>query len=214
MKIKYLLCCAAVLLSGCGKDYSRVIRLTEDSLQGYYVIETIQWQGNPIDLEGDGTANTDLMKEFEGLPNTKDMSFFKTVVDPRFYERDGYCSSCFDVPLQGLTYSYSYAKDHPDQPYAERYLLGADFNVMVKFTIEESSGQVNWLHYDSTGRKSDGMKRTDYTDLYELGNGDVIDYGEGRMTLRIDCSYYDYSTKSKVHGPEIITFSRISSVVL
>ena len=82
------------------------------------------------------------------------------------------------------------------------------FNVFIKFTIDESSGQVNRLHYDSTGRKPDGMKDTDYTDLYELGNGDVIDYGVGSMTLRIvltapyskSCCTY-YSTSKKATGP-------------
>lgn len=193
------------LLSSCSKEDRSLVQAT-DSVRGKYAIVSMQWEGDPIDLDGDGKCHTDLMTEFSVFDNALSIFAHPVYIYPAdAFDRE--CSIQLEIPMQMLKY---------DKVTAEYSLLndlcGGNLYVFFAYTVHKDG----FLSYSTLNDRLNNdlywegdweIDNVDY--LYTQGDS-VLSLKDGVLSVRIIGAYYDFLTEKLVTGPVDLVYERVS----
>ena len=195
-------------MGSCSKEDRTLTQIT-DSVRGKYTFVSMRWEGNPIDLDGDGKCHTDLMTEFSAFVNAKPVFAIPACVYPaNAYDQE--CSIQLEIPMQMLKYDkvaeeYSLLND----------LCGGNQYVFFAYTVNKDGSlcfsTLNDRIDDHLYRDDDWeIDNVDY--LYTRGDS-VLSLKDGVLSVRIIGAYYDFLTKKFVTGPVDLVYERVSFAV-
>jgi hypothetical protein len=138
MKIRLLFFIALICLS-CTPDRQRILDRAIQEYKGRYEYLNLEWMGEPVDLNDDGSANKDLFKEFD-----LSARLFKAHIDIfAIGIRENYLF--LTVPIQYIeTEEYGNSRDHNDQ-------IGVSLTAYI--SIDSKTGALSF-------RKGQSIKET------------------------------------------------------
>ena len=166
---------ALAALTSCVKeewkqDLSDEAREIMDRVVGKYVIEEMNWDGNPVDLNGDGTAEPDIADELTGRANA--------TVDRINNEwnngHDGQMNFHINV------------NEYPQKAWSRWSMI----YVRLEFDVR----------YGEFDPDLDYLNRHASSDSYRLENFDIQLLDGERFVLSADTMVYDYLSQGAVEG--------------
>lgn len=191
MRIKTFLNLTLLLsLLSCNKESEQdLISRMNNNIAGNYKYESISWSGPAIDFNGDGKADTDMIKEYAGMDNCENLLKSKNSgVVARLYKLNSATSIFISVPMQILYYE----KD-TEQYRSGSGGLGGVEQTSVQYLLYKS-GDISFDY-------SDSFKTKDSDDRVDLvKGGKILSLADGVMKFTAECSFYDHLTKSVVSG--------------
>lgn len=213
MKKIVLLSAFLILSAGCGKEERKMVEKMQsyhDAVHGRYELVSAQCLGEAVDLDGDGTASTDLYAEFSSLAETS----FSGVNMERDVMRSGADSEFGSVP--------GTSQLPPERMRKGKITLFLPFQGISEWTINgEPRYNFHMYFYSYTMYyevSDDGVyavepfspdwENRDNLDLRHVNDGVVTVTGPGRIQLDLDCMFYDRSAEKIVTAPVCFSFVR------
>lgn len=198
----YILIFALFSLLSCSEDNNDTKEKVRMDLwrtyHGTYKYSSIVFDGPEIDLDNNGTKHNDLTKElhFDGVEDEEHyFYFYSSGIDAMYYsatdEHRLYCIATIQFPFQPLVYNgHSYEIDR-------KFSLCGTLDAVIwidvrtgKFYIPETFGIV----YPYEGRDFDRF----VIPSLQIGTDLMIE--EGKISFKMKCSFYDFSSSSFVRG--------------
>ena len=166
---------ALAALTSCVKeewkqDLSDEAREIMDRVVGKYVIEEMNWDGNPVDLNGDGTAEPEIADELTGRASA--------TVDRIDNEWD----NSHDGQMNFLIN----ANEYPQETWSRWNMIHVTLEFAVKFG--EFDPDLDYLNRHAS------------SDSYRLENFDIQLLDGERFVLSADTMVYDYLSQGAVEG--------------
>ena len=166
---------ALAALTSCVKeewkqDLSDEAREIMDRVVGKYVIEEMNWDGNPVDLNGDGTAEPEIADELTGRASA--------TVDRINNEWD----NSHDGQMNFLIN----ANEYPQETWSRWNMIHVTLEFAVKFG--EFDPDLDYLNRHAS------------SDSYRLENFDIQLLDGERFVLSADTMVYDYLSQGAVEG--------------
>lgn len=194
-----------ILTISCSKEDNLLEQVT-DSVRGKYTCVSMIWNGEPIDLDGDGVCHTNLMYEFSSFENSR-----LTLGRPaRIYPVNAYEKECpitLEIPMQAIRYEKA-----TEQYELLNDLLGDACYMHFSYTVHDD-GSLSFLTSNDQmdiNRYREGDWEIDYVDyLYTQGDC-VLSLNDGILSVRIIGAYYDFQTEKLVTGPVDLVYERVS----
>ncbi|MGN1233144.1 MAG: hypothetical protein ACI4UJ_06800 [Candidatus Cryptobacteroides sp.] len=182
----YILTALAALTSCVKEEWKQDLcdeaRAILDRVVGIYVVEEMGWDGNPVDLNGDGTAEPNIADELTDRA--------RATVDRYYYDN-------WDKNYDGVMKLLLNVNEFPQKQAWSRWSLkSATLRFMVKF--REFEPELSDLNEQRS------------TDSYRLENFDIQLLDGERFVLSADTMVYDYLTQGAVNGRMSWTFKCIS----
>ena len=173
-----------------------------DSVRGVYEIVSMTWQGEPVDLDDDGQAGTDVLKELMALPSLAGIQMPHATFEYEWEGKGGFRQQSVRVwlPLQWLELDYD-KENYVHDALKGRY-WAFDGTYSIDCTSEEIISFHSWT-MDSYG------ERLRYPDAYEIGSAaewTQTDYG--RMRLKVRYAFHDHIRDGIVKDYVVIDFVR------
>lgn len=203
MRKVYWLLLALPLLAGCKIKYERPMteaaQLTADRICGVYRLVDATWDGEPLDLDGDGEAQTPFLRELlegEYLGFQYHNEDIDVVVSPVYSSQLGSSSSFLFFYGE---YSASYFRDGIPLYKSER--ITCEYKV-----LEDGSAEVK----ARTSYLDDYVSREDYFDLRDIEFTWDKD-GDGDFLLSATTGYYNHLTQQHTVGRETFRYHCIST---
>lgn len=194
-----------LLAAGCAKpDHSMdVLNGVCDGLRGKYLTKSITFYGAPVDINGDGECNTDLLKEFRSLSNSMTaIKAFQRIYPARDYDMESTIN--LEIPIQSVSY------DKRTDTYSTAF-SGLGMFVTFSYSVGRDGAVTFGVHNDKDSDLwSEGEH--DITNLdNKLTHGNrIVSLGNGILVAIVNCVYYDHSTGVLVHGQTEFTYERVS----
>ncbi len=191
--------------ASCGKpDNKALLRETCDGLMGKYLCSSITFLGNPIDINGDGAANTDLIEEFKNLGNP----MIAVNAYQRVYPASDYGEKVginLEIPLQHVNFYKHENRYIPN-------INASSMHVKFSYSVDESGTVTFNVHNDENSKlwkeDDDEIERVDNMDTKGVY---ITRLKDGVLVAIIDCAYYDYSTEMYLKGPVEFVYERVAS---
>ena len=166
---------ALAALTSCVKeeweqDLSDEAREIMDRVVGKYVIEEMNWDGNPVDLNGDGTAEPDIADELTGRASA--------TVDRIYNEWD----NSHDGQMNFLIN----VNEYPQETWSRWNMIHVTLEFAVRFG--EFDPDLDYLNRHASSNS------------YRLENFDIQLLDGERFVLSADTMVYDYLSQGAVEG--------------
>ena len=166
---------ALAALTSCVKeeweqDLSDEAREIMDRVVGKYVIEEMNWDGNPVDLNGDGTAEPEIADELTGRASA--------MVDRIDNE--------WDNSHDGQMNFHINVNEYPQKAWSRWSMI----YVRLEFDVR----------YGEFDPDLDYLNRHASSDSYRLENFDIQLLDGERFVLSADTMVYDYLSQGAVEG--------------
>lgn len=194
-----------VLSISCSKEDYLLEQVT-DSVRGKYTCVSMIWNGEPIDLDGDGTCQTNLMNEFSTFENAQ-LALARPV---RVYPVDAYDKECpftLEIPTQAIRY-----KKATEEYVLLNSLFGDAIYIYFSYAVH-NDGSLSYSTLNDqmdSSRYREGDWEIDNVDyLYTQGDC-VLSLKDGVLSVRIIGVYYDFLTEKLVTGPVDLVYERVS----
>ncbi len=213
MKKIVLLSAFLILSAGCGKEERRMVEKMQsyhDAVHGRYELVSAQCLGEAVDLDGDGTASTDLYAEFSSLAETS----FSGVDMERDVLRSVVSSEFGSVPGTSQLPPHMMRKGKitlflPFQGISEWTINGEPrYNFHMYFYSYTMYYEVSDDGAYAVEPFSPDWENRDNLDLRHVNDGVVTVTGPGRIQLDLDCMFYDRSAEKIVTAPVCFSFVR------
>lgn len=195
----------AILLNSCSKEDNKLEQIS-DSLQGTYRCISMDWKGNPIDLDGDGNQNANFYEEFSSFANAVSAFASPVRIEPVSKYNQEYPIQLY-IPMQFLKYN------KVSKEYSLRYGLAGNTNyVFFSFTVEYDGSLTFSTRNDRIDNNMyrDGQWDTEGVDYPTTCAHHVLYFKEGTFAVRIIGTYYDFASQQLVTGPVDLTYERVS----
>lgn len=204
---KFLLIILLFMLCACSKE-DKLIEQISDSLQGEYKCVSMTWCGSAIDMDGDGTPNTDLIKEFSSYENASPAIKSSAYLYPiNKYNQANRLS--LSIPMQYIKFnkvSRQYSLMNGE--------LGGRNYVVFSFAVHED-GSISFFAINEN--PDDGFNvfwendsEIEGLDYRSTCAHHVLYFKEGTFAVRIIGTYYDFASQQLVTGPVDLTYERVS----
>ena len=166
---------ALVALTSCVKeewkqDLSDEAREIVDRVVGKYVIEEMNWDGNPVDLNGDGKAEPDIADELTGRASAT----VDRIDNEWDNSHDGQMNFLINV------------NEYPQETWSRWNMI----HVTLEFAVR----------FGEFGPDLDYLNRHASSDSYRLENFDIQLLDGERFVLSADTMVYDYLSQGAVEG--------------
>ena len=166
---------ALAALTSCVKeewkqDLSDEAREIMDRVVGKYVIEEMNWDGNPVDLNGDGKAEPDIADELTGRASAT----VDRIDNEWDNSHDGQMNFLINV------------NEYPQETWSRWNMIHVTLEFAVKFG--EFDPDLDYLNRHAS------------SDSYRLENFDIQLLDGERFVLSADTMVYDYLSQGAVEG--------------
>ena len=166
---------ALVALTSCVKeewkqDLSDEAREIMDRVVGKYVIEEMNWDGNPVDLNGDGKADPDIADELTGRASAT----VDRIDNEWDNSHDGQMNFLINV------------NEYPQETWSRWNMIHVTLEFAVRFG--EFDPDLDYLNRHAS------------SDRYRLENFDIQLLDGERFVLSADTMVYDYLSQGAVEG--------------
>lgn len=166
---------ALAALTSCVKeewkqDLSDEAREIMDRVVGKYVIEEMNWDGNPVDLNGDGTAEPDIADELTDRASA--------TVDRIYNEWDNSHVGQMNFLIN--------VNEYPQETWSRWSMIHVTLEFAVRFG--EFDPDLDYLNRHAS------------SDSYRLENFDIQLLDGERFVLSADTMVYDYLSQGAVEG--------------
>ena len=166
---------ALAALTSCVKeeweqDLSDEAREIMDRVVGKYVIEEMNWDGNPVDLNGDGTAEPEIADELTGRASAT----VDRIDNEWDNSHDGQMNFLINV------------NEYPQETWSRWNMIHVTLEVAVRFG--EFDPDLDYLNRHAS------------SDSYRLENFDIQLLDGERFVLSADTMVYDYLSQGAVEG--------------
>ena len=166
---------ALVALTSCVKeewkqDLSDEAREIMDRVVGKYVIEEMNWDGNPVDLNGDGKAEPDIADELTGRASAT----VARIDNEWDNSHDGQMNFLINV------------NEYPQETWSRWNMIHVTLEFAVRFG--EFDPDLDYLNRHAS------------SDRYRLENFDIQLLDGERFVLSADTMVYDYLSQGAVEG--------------
>ena len=166
---------ALVALTSCVKeewkqDLSDEAREIMDRVVGKYVIEEMNWDGNPVDLNGDGKADPDIADELTGRASAT----VDRIDNEWDNSHDGQMNFLINV------------NEYPQETWSRWNMIHVTLEFAVRFG--EFDPDLDYLNRHAS------------SDSYRLENFDIQLLDGERFVLSADTMVYDYLSQGAVEG--------------
>lgn len=166
---------ALAALTSCVKeewkqDLSDEAREIMDRVVGKYVIEEMNWDGNPVDLNGDGTAEPDIADELTGRASA--------TVDRIYNEWDNSHVGQMNFLIN--------VNEYPQETWSRWNMIHVTLEFAVRFG--EFDPDLDYLNRHASSNS------------YRLENFDIQLLDGERFVLSADTMVYDYLSQGAVEG--------------
>ena len=166
---------ALVALTSCVKeewkqDLSDEAREIMDRVVGKYVIEEMNWDGNPVDLNGDGKAEPDIADELTGRASAT----VDRIDNEWDNSHDGQMNFLINV------------NEYPQETWSRWNMIHVTLEFAVRFG--EFDPDLDYLNRHAS------------SDRYRLENFDIQLLDGERFVLSADTMVYDYLSQGAVEG--------------
>ena len=199
---------STIILGSCTKE-DHTLEQISDTYQGRYKCSSMVWNGNPIDVDGDGLANTELSKEFpceKSLLNNWQAALLSPV---RIFPIISYKQEnriLIDIPMQFTKY------DKVSKQYSLRDDCANNQYLYFSFTVREDgsmsySTRNDLITYD---RYWDAEWEIEGVDYPTTCGHHILSLEEGSFSVRIIGTYYDFASQQLMTGPVDLTYERFS----
>lgn len=195
-----------IIISSCGKPVDNRLEEITDTIIGQYRLQSGVILGEPLDLNCDGVAGTDIEAEFKGFPQA--LGFMKSPVRVfpalHFGEEMGVN---IEIPKQRVNYMKT-----TGHYVIEELLNGGSIFISFKYYVDEGTGNIvaGPEKESSTDRVADSYDITYLVD-YKDNEGRSIRFDQdGGIEVVVDCTFYDYSSDSLVNAPVMFKYERFS----
>ena len=203
MKNPVILLVLFLLAAGCYEpDHSKdVLNNVCEGLRGKYVCSSIVFKGSPIDINGDGQCNTDLLKEFNTLSNCMTaIKAFQWVNVAMDYNTE--ISVNLEIPIQYVDF------DKRTEEYRAS-ISGGNMHVAFSYSVAEDGTLAFAVHNE----KNSVLWREGDSEISQLDNklteGErIVSLGGGRLVALINCAYFDHATKTFVQNQAEFIYER------
>lgn len=200
--MKWVAIAAVASVISCTNKESSVSDIS-DNYSGQYICKSMQFLDSPIDINGDGTATTDLLSEYSTLGFTEDV--IKThfaISSAKQYNEDIRCH--VRIPMQDVTY-YKISDEYTTNE------MGNDAIVCFSYYVDLSGQVVFVLHNESnTNIYYSNEYEEHYLDYKYLGIQSIKANGDGVLRLVIKNAFYDYCTNTFIEGLVESVYERVS----
>jgi len=234
MKKCIMACVVALSLCACEKEFSFAMSQEAmdavDGLCGEYMITSLEWDGGPVDLDGDGIASESFLEECLGggpyvywrpyfihdrYMGTIDLKEVLSIVEPVRYDS-------FHYDLSGEAY-----EDAKGESEMRLFIFCGDFmDIMgpedsvyydlaeyyVRYSVNQNgdleipvveNGYVYARLHEQRWKFSQKAETTFHSIEYIPENKEII--------LKVKTVFYDFLTRSEVPGTETIRYGCVSS---
>ena len=176
---------ALAALTSCVKeeweqDLSDEAREIMDRVVGKYVIEEMNWDGNPVDLNGDGKAEPDIADELTGRASAT----VDRIDNEWDNSHDGQMNFLINV------------NEYPQETWSRWNMIHVTLEFAVRFG--EFDPDLDYLNRHAS------------SDRYRLENFDIQLLDGERFVLSADTMVYDYLSQGAVEGRMSCIFRCIS----
>ena len=195
--MKSIICLSLLILISvsCSKNDSVLIDAANEKVAGCYQYISLTWNGQAIDLNGDGVLNSDIIKEYEGSVNSETAikSGKSGIVFP-LSNVDRKQVILIDIPIQGLLFFRPAGKF--------KWMAGRNYGTRTSMSTDyfcESSGKIRFGCTDSFPPSV--LAGNGYEEVDRLSNFRIIDISDEILTFKVDYTLYDFATKGTVTAP-------------
>jgi len=196
-RLTLLLVVLSGFLCSCRDHHSELISETADRIEGTYNLNAILWEGEPVDINNDGTVSKDLYQELLSLPTNAENKHHAVVTSIALDRSLGAIG--IDLPLQNFSIA-------PNGQYPEGWMIGNLLTVNISYHIDPS-GSLFVEHFDSVGLPEDDSR----IEIKRMKNGTVsFDY-KGHLSFKVEYTLYDRLNRKLVDGVILYLFERIES---
>ncbi len=196
---------ACLLFYSCSPfNTDNIIRDWNNSISGRYGFQSLEWEGNAIDLNNDGIASTNLIEEymlFSSCHSSMELNQSCKVREIEEVNHRYYLSITF--PLQRIT------QDRLDNSF-QLDKSGTIEAHLICFYLDKKGN----LHTEKETDKmvSEIPESEKYTANHaQCGGTEILHIKDGVIEFTTDCRLYDYSSGGFVTGKIRGTFIRIAS---
>lgn len=183
-------------LSSCNSETNYVNRAA-DKIEGAYELTRITWEGDALDINGDGIASNDLYGELLSLPINAENDH-RAFVQCLFQDRTvGYVR--MQLPMQNVNIT-------EDGRYPTAWMIGSRMNVSLYYQID-SEGHLAIDHFDSMAINEDDAR----VEMKKMNNGKAWFNGKGALCFKVTYTFYDYIKAQLVEGIIQYSFEKIDS---
>ena len=186
-----------IVFSSCCKEVVSSVEETADKVEGVYDLIRATWQGNPIDVNNDGIAGTELLPELMSLPTNAQNRFIVSML-PISMDRQYGCLG-MQLPMQNV-----YAES--DGVYPKGCMVGNTLYVSMAYQIDEK-GSLSVEHFDSVDCP-ESEKRIEWK---RIRNGTVNLGQQGEILFTVSYTLYDHKDNQLVDGIMKYTFKKKES---
>ena len=183
MKVFQLLFCSlGILLVSCEKDNWRSeLEKSTDQIRGKYECVSMQYEGNPIDLNNDGLCSVDLKDEFSFFSFSHEVFTFPNYIYPASeYNAEEIFS--LGIPIQSIKYNtisrkYSLIAD----------LCGSNYYVFFSYSVNQDGTFAFSARNDclDAGHHRDSDWEILDVDASNTRGEKIISFDDGILTVRI-----------------------------
>lgn len=207
MKRILVILLGVLALVGCGgEDHSKdVLNKACDSVRGKYVCRSIKWVGEPaqIDINDDGEANNDLMKEFSNMGNCMMAINAYCFVYPA-WDYDERSLIDFELPVQCVSLD-----KRTNEFSLQNGLAGNTQFVSFGYTVNKSGEISLSVHNELNDIKTSDLQfETEYYDSQFLSGDRILSFKDGIIYVRVNYGFYDFNSGEFVQGKADLVYER------
>ena len=183
----------------CGKSEADTPALSRTAarIEGDYLLSRIDWEGDPVDINGDGIAGNRLYPEMMSLPMIAGHRFIAEVV---VYKPER-CTGGIAIPFPIQNSSATYFGSYPVE-----YMSGGVLTVSIPFRIEPD-GRIITESFKSFQVPEDEL-RVEIKNIHE----GVAEFDDaGHLYFSACYTFYDRLTDELVSGAIKYTYTKLNS---
>lgn len=180
----FVITISLALVYSCNKDKVNLITGTANKIEGYYELTSIQWDGDPIDINADGHASDDILSELMALPTNAQNSFQSAVLPINSDRSVGTIG--FQFPMQNISRRWDGTMPVSD-------MIGNTLLLNISYKIEENG--TLWVeHFESMNLSGHSSS----VEMNKINNGTVKFDMKGELLFSVNYTLYDHCTKDLV----------------
>jgi len=196
---------SSVFVSCQEKEDDSLQKIT-DTIRGRYNVESVTWEGNPIDANNDGLCSNDILEEFKDfLCMTVGLIEFATVRIPEAYDE----TAIVKIPVFFQDILYNELDD-------EFLTIQFPWNGSCGFMLLPYKICRDGSFSFSKGNLSDDVIIKEWQ-IYVQGldkllteEGEIIEMGNDRLKVRMLSGFYDFKTQELIQDYVTYVYKRVS----
>lgn len=184
-------------LSSCDTNRISSVNRVADMIEGTYDLTHITWEGDALDLNGDGITSDELYAELLSLPVNAEndhRAFVQCISQDRTI---GYVK--MQLPMQNVNVT-------EDGRYPTVWMIGSRITISLYYQIDPE-GHLTIEQFDSIQINEDDAR----VEMLKMNNGTAWFNEKGQLFFKVTYTFYDYCKAQLVEGVIQYSFEKIDS---